>query len=105
MLKQEQLYIKGMTCINCQNRIEDALKKNAGVTNVWVNYEEGIASVSYQTETTTTEELAKVIEALGYEVSFERNSKGKVVFILLIAKIRDFKSAFSKFIGGCRHGI
>lgn len=58
MLKQEQLYIKGMTCINCQNRIEDALKKNAGVTDVWVSYEEGIASVSYQTETTTTEELA-----------------------------------------------
>lgn len=80
MLKQEQLYIKGMTCINCQNRIEDELKKNAGVTDVWVSYEEGIASVSYQTETTTTEELAKVIEALGYEVSFERNSKGKVVF-------------------------
>lgn len=80
MLKQEQLYIKGMTCINCQNRIEDALKKNAGVTDVWVSYEEGIASVSYQTETTTTEELAKVIEALGYQVSFKRNSKGKVVF-------------------------
>ena len=55
MLKQEQLYIKGMTCINCQNRIEDALRKNAGVTDVWVNYEEGIASISYQTETTTTE--------------------------------------------------
>lgn len=80
MLKQEQLYIKGMTCINCQNRIEDTLKKNTGVTDVWVSYEEGIASVSYQTETTTTEELARVIEALGYEVSFKRDSKGKVVF-------------------------
>ncbi len=80
MLKQEQLYIKGMTCINCQKRIEDALRENAGVTDVWVSYEEGIARVSYQTEKTTTKELAKVIEALGYEVSFERNSKGKVVF-------------------------
>lgn len=80
MLKQEQLYIKGMTCINCQNRIEDTLKKNAGVTDVWVSYEEGIASVSYQTEITTTEELARVIEALGYEVSFKRDSKGKVMF-------------------------
>lgn len=79
MLKQEQLYIKGMTCINCQNRIEDALKKNAGVTDVWVNYEEGIARVSYQTETTTTEELAKVIEELGYKVSFEKDSKKKSV--------------------------
>lgn len=79
MLKQEQLYIKGMTCINCQNRIEDALKKNAGVTDVWVSYEEGIASISYQTETTTTEELAKVIEELGYKVSFEKDSKKKSV--------------------------
>ena len=79
MLKQEQLYIKGMTCINCQNRVEDALKKMAGVTDVWVSYEEGIASVSYQTEKTTTEELVRVIEALGYEVSFKRDSKGKVV--------------------------
>lgn len=79
MLKQEQLYIKGMTCINCQNRIEDALKKNAGVTDVWVNYEEGIASISYQTEATTTEELAKVIEELGYKVSFEKDSKKKSV--------------------------
>ena len=79
MLKQEQLYIKGMTCINCQNRIEDTLKKNAGVTDVWVSYEEGIASVSYQTETTTTEELAKVIEELGYKVSFEKDSKKKSV--------------------------
>lgn len=79
MLKQEQLYIKGMTCINCQNRIEDALKKNAGVTDVWVSYEEGIASVSYQTEKATTKELVKVIEELGYIVSFEKDSKKKSV--------------------------
>ena len=83
MLKQEQLYIKGMTCINCQTRIEDALKKNAGVTAVWVSYEEGIASVSYQTEKTTTGELVRVIEALGYEVSFKRDSKGKVVLRMI----------------------
>lgn len=79
MLKQEQLYIKGMTCINCQNRIEDDLKKNAGVTDVCVSYEKGIARVSYQTEKTTVDELIRVIEALGYEVSFEEDSKGKVV--------------------------
>ena len=83
MLKQEQLYIKGMTCINCQTRIEVALKKNAGVTAVWVSYEEGIASVSYQTEKTTMGELVRVIEALGYEVSFKRDSKGKVVLRMI----------------------
>ncbi len=83
MLKQDLLYIKGMTCINCQTRIEDALKKNAGVTAVWVSYEEEIASVSYQTEKTTMGELVRVIEALGYEVSFKRDSKGKMVLRMI----------------------
>lgn len=81
MLKQEQLYIRGMTCVNCQSKIEDVLKRTAGVTNIRVSYEKGIAEFSYETEKATKEEIIREIEELGYEVSSEKKSGKKIEIV------------------------
>ena len=46
-MKQARIYIDGMTCINCQIRIENELKKEPALTDISVSYETGEASFSY----------------------------------------------------------
>ncbi len=41
------LKIDGMTCINCENRIERALNAINGIISVKVNYSKGIAIVTF----------------------------------------------------------
>lgn len=49
-MKQARIYIDGMTCINCQIRIENELKKEPALTDISVSYETGEASFSYKSE-------------------------------------------------------
>lgn len=60
--------IGGMTCVNCQNRIERALLKTAGVSAAHADYGTGHASVSYDDAAVSFDELTSVIESLDYEV-------------------------------------
>ncbi|MBR1649741.1 MAG: heavy-metal-associated domain-containing protein [Lachnospiraceae bacterium] len=53
MSKQIHLDIGGMTCINCQNRIEKALKKMPGVIKAAVSYADGTADVEYAEDRTS----------------------------------------------------
>lgn len=46
-VEHTKLYINGMTCINCQTRIQNALKKQPGIAQATVSYETGTADVSY----------------------------------------------------------
>lgn len=38
-MEYKKLYIRGMTCINCQRKIEKILMRNPSVKNVSVSYE------------------------------------------------------------------
>ena len=40
-----QLYIDGMTCINCQKRIENCLRKRVEIKEAEVSYETGTAEI------------------------------------------------------------
>jgi sulfite exporter TauE/SafE/copper chaperone CopZ len=79
-LQKRSFSIGGMTCVNCQNRIEKALNNTAGVQHAEVNYKTGMAEVSYDAETIGFDKIPEVIESLGYK-TLDRNN------INLIAQI------------------
>jgi len=58
--------IKGMTCVNCENKIERALKNKKGIANAIVSYGKGTALVTYDPNQTDISEIAEIIEHLGY---------------------------------------
>ena len=66
-LKLIRLNIEGMTCVNCQSRIEEALQKHEGVFEAYVDLENSVAKVVCH-ERITREELVLEVEALGYTV-------------------------------------
>ena len=60
-----------MTCVNCQNKIEQVLKKTPGVESAKVSYQKGTADIAFDLDWVTLEELRQVIRGAGYEVLLE----------------------------------
>lgn len=59
--------IKGMTCVNCENKIERKLKNTIGIANAIVSYGKETALVTYDPGRISVLEIAAVIKELGYE--------------------------------------
>ena len=60
--------ISGMTCAACSARVEKALSKKEGVTNVVVNLLGQKATIEFNAEEVKPIDLIKTIEKAGYEV-------------------------------------
>jgi len=80
-LQKHSFRIGGMTCVNCQNRIEKKLKKMAGLHDATVNYSTGAAAVTYDASEISFDEISAAIEKLGYQV-LEGNSKNTATQII-----------------------
>ncbi|MDR2922805.1 MAG: sulfite exporter TauE/SafE family protein [Treponema sp.] len=80
-LQERTFRVGGMTCVNCQNRIEKKLKETAGVKSVAVSYNTGEASVTYDAAQTSFDEISAVIEKLGYRMP-EGNGKNQILRIV-----------------------
>ncbi len=63
-----RLPIAGMTCASCVNRIERFLLKADGVETAAVNLATEVATIRYLPEITGRAELARTIEAAGYDL-------------------------------------
>ncbi len=63
-----QLPIEGMSCASCVNRIERYLRKTPGVAEANVNLATEVATIRYLPEMAGMDELARAIEAAGYEI-------------------------------------
>jgi Cu+-exporting ATPase len=63
-----QIPIAGMTCASCVNRIERFLRKTPGVDEANVNLATEVATIRYIPEIAGMDELARAIEAAGYDV-------------------------------------
>ena len=63
----KKLQIEGMSCINCQNRIENALNGMAQV-NAKASFKKGEAIVKFGVDI-PEEELREAVEKLGYKVT------------------------------------
>ncbi|MDR1410378.1 MAG: sulfite exporter TauE/SafE family protein [Oscillospiraceae bacterium] len=82
------LDIGGMTCINCQNRIERKLRNTAGVERAKVSYSAGTAVVTFDSDIVSLEKITTTIEKLNYKVlednKPEKTGFGRVTGILAI---------------------
>ena len=91
-MEQAKIYIKGMTCRNCETRIANMLKGCKGVAKVSINvsYERSMAEFSYNPKQITLDTIAKRIEDLGYEVHSAKQERKKLIIqaireVLIIA--------------------
>ncbi|GAF21032.1 lead, cadmium, zinc and mercury transporting ATPase [Bacillus sp. JCM 19047] len=69
-MKKSQMNITGMTCSACSTRIEKVLGKTEGVQDVSVNLALNTASVSYDPELMTIQQLESKIESIGFGVAY-----------------------------------
>lgn len=68
-----------MTCINCQKKIENCLRKRVEIKEASVSYETGVAKVLYDANKITLQEIIRIINDLGYDVKFEANTQKDIV--------------------------
>ncbi len=87
-MKEKQLHIGGMTCANCQKKIENILKNTVGITSAKVSYIDGVAEVVYDNEKISLEDIRIMIQALDYTVlpdpEMHTSSTKKMIGLLLI---------------------
>ncbi|MDR3072948.1 MAG: sulfite exporter TauE/SafE family protein, partial [Clostridiales Family XIII bacterium] len=67
-LTSVSLSIDGMTCQNCQNKIERKLQNTTGVLSANVSYSAGTAKVTYDANQISGQEIEAAIEQLHYRV-------------------------------------
>lgn len=65
---KKHLVIKGMTCVNCQSKIQKKLQNTAGIVKATVSYAEGTADITYNSDVLSLERISSIIEALDYQV-------------------------------------
>ena len=76
----ELLSIEGMTCINCQNRIEGSLKNTKGISFARVSFQESKAEITFDKSLISHEKIVLIIRELGYDAKDE-NQKASVKWI------------------------
>lgn len=87
-ITKKRLYISGMSCINCQNKIENKLKNTIGIEEATVSYNTGVADIKYNSDIISLEDIAEEIDQLGYEVLQEdekaKNDMTRTISLLVI---------------------
>lgn len=78
-MEHTKLYINGMTCINCQTLIQNALKKQPGISQATVSYETETADILYDSSVISLEQIQGLIDELGYSASVQKASRAKIV--------------------------
>lgn len=66
--KRVALPITGMTCVSCVEHVTQALKEVPGVTSAQVNLASEQAAVEYDPTRTSTREMEKAVQEIGYGV-------------------------------------
>lgn len=90
-IRKTTLHIGNMSCVSCQNKIEKALKKAAGVESASVNYEKGTAEIRFNDSKISLEKIEKIVENTGYTLESPNDYNTKVghtlSFLILIAAL------------------
>ncbi|WP_372635128.1 heavy metal translocating P-type ATPase [Fodinibius sp.] len=68
-LKKKTFQIEGMHCASCVSAVEKSLRNREGVEKASVNLATESASVTYDGEQVTEEELVEAVEAAGYSIA------------------------------------
>ncbi len=81
----EKVYeVKGMTCVICKNTVEKGLCKLEGVSSCKVNLLENEATVVFDENKVTEQDLAKKTSDLGYELVLNKKNEVDTQKIFLI---------------------
>jgi len=76
-LRNERFHIGGMTCTNCEHRIESTLKQLPGVIRVKASYPKGQAEVIYDQNRVSAKKIRHSIRDLDYQVLAKNQLKDK----------------------------
>jgi len=71
-LIKKTLKVSGMTCVSCERKIQESLKKINGITEVNANFSNSKVDIVYDSSTVEMDVVEKVLFDIGYEV------KGKI---------------------------
>jgi len=74
-IRTDKLKIEGMSCTNCESKIENTLLKTNGIKEANVSYANGIAKVTYDADSISLEKIIDIIEKLGYRMINDYNNK------------------------------
>ena len=74
--------VHGMSCVNCARTIERTLKNSGGIREVEVSFELGRVVVDYDPAMISQDQIARIIEGLGYRVVDDRSRKELAVLAL-----------------------
>lgn len=86
-MKKITLRIGGMTCINCQNKIEKKLRNIVGVKKAEIRYNDGIANIIFDSSIVSAKNITDSIENLGYTIKFAlpgRSDLGHIIRTLAV---------------------
>jgi len=61
--------VQGMTCSECENEVESALKKVPGVLKVQADAKNGVALIEYNPKIINEKEMVAVVNKTGYKAS------------------------------------
>jgi len=86
----DRIYISGMTCTNCQTRIENALRETEGVKLVKASFAGGYADVEYDADIVALSKLHSAIRGAGYLAEKKKTSNVKRAAALLLIIIALF---------------
>ena len=89
-MKQDFIEITGMTCINCQNRIQAGIAALDGVRRVSVDYKTGQADVEYDENVCRIDQIGTCVTSLGYQVVTRETKKKKLAWKTAIVLLITF---------------
>lgn len=72
--KQYRIKISGMTCVQCQNKIQKELLKHPGIIEATVDFKKSSASLVYNQTMTDESRINQVIIDAGYEIDNNKAS-------------------------------
>jgi len=82
------LKVKGMTCqVGCANKVKKVLNEIDGIKSCDVNFENGIASVNFNEEKISPEEIKKILgDKTEFDISLENEPEKKKSSIMSFFK-------------------
>lgn len=67
-MRNERLYVTGMTCTACAGSIESFLKHEDGIESVAVNYANSTVQLVYDEERISLTQISEIVDDLGYHL-------------------------------------
>lgn len=84
--------VTGMSCASCAVSVESTLKSSSGVIDAGVNFANSSAWAIYNEETTTPEQLRKLIQSVGFDLIIDEDDPAEKQEEIQAANYKKIKS-------------